>query len=307
MSKIETDYAKKIDLMSKVDETVKTVILSDNKIVQKNIALCGYNQVSYNKNSKMSNFIKQLSLPCLTHSLASLPHEIISMQTLAAKLDFIYYFKEAGNVKSLDQKWTQSSPIPLAAINDIGKDIPVNELTMNCVELSINITDNLTDKILTTITEKAGTVLNLQFKTPEELLADIKKASNSLREKIGKTANFIVLPLAWARLLKPYISSEYDFDSLPTNIRRIGYLQNNMVLFINGYEKNRILLGYRGSHPVDAGFIYSPHIYFYNPEKQKTNFIINMDGIETMINKNYFLTLSASSKDRDTEDWLYSE
>ncbi len=286
-----------IDAERKAHENNPFAQLVDDRTVHMNIACAVANQGHYNQHTpdaKMPKFLKQLSIPSMLHTLAGLPHEIISLQALRDSKDFIYNFDKAGEVATMHAKEVVASTDPMIIINDVQqvvKEIPQKELAMHCVELSINMTDKTTDGILEQLVNHAATQLTVEFTTPENLLQTIRNASDILREKIGRCANFIVMPVLFARMLKKYITSEYDFDALPINIKRIGYLQNKMVLFINGYERTNILMGYRGCHPADAGWVFAPYLSFFDPIKEEKQYIVQHRAVSKMVRKDYFVSL----------------
>jgi hypothetical protein len=77
----------------------------------------------------------------------------------------------------------------------------------------------------------------------------------------------VIMPPICGKALKSKMVTEYDFDSLPINTKYIGVLQNKWIVYISGHLTNKILVGYRGTHYVDAPCIYCPHLLLCNAEK----------------------------------------
>lgn len=231
-----------------------------------------YNQKLCNSRAEFPAFFKQINCLAIAHIMRALPHEIISLQTLQKETDSIFYLEKAGQVESMATSVVKPLVHPSMIINDPKVKIPKEEFAYHCSEMAITVTEDIVYKILADLISIASSKLHANISTAQTIVEAISAASNAVKDKIGKSANFVVLPIGLARSIKSYISAEYDFEALPINVKRIGYLQNKMVLFISGHhETNKILVGYRGTHHVDAGYIYSPHVLFTAPLKEGEN------------------------------------
>ncbi len=177
------------------------------------------------------------------------------------------------------------------------------ELAYQAVELAIALCDNIVKEITTNLIDCAGSQLHSKLTSVDNLINAIESASDLIKQKIGRPGNFIIIPTFLARYIKSELITEYDFDSLPTNIRRVGHLRNKWSVYMNGYESNLILVGYRGEHPVDVGYIMSPRIMFCDPRKNAKTISIQKNVSNTFVKSEYYACIeltAANSEDSIT-------
>jgi len=255
------------------------------------------NQWSYNKsqsNNVMPEYIKQLSIPGQIHFLACLPHEIISLQAMRTDPDDFFFLNKAGDKESLERCVLNCNHQAVAAVRIMEKGIPAEDLIMSCMDVAISMTEEACYHINLEIMSNAEKFYG-EFSGKDDILKLIDVGRQTVKNKIGRAANFVVMPPALARAVRDCLTAEYDFEGLPTNIRRIGYLSNDMVLFINGHERSRILVGYKGVSQFDAGYLYAPQILFCDPTKQKDRYIIHARYISQVTNPDYFCVIHLHS------------
>lgn len=248
------------------------LVLTEDAYLRAQIGQVIHNQTEYNQtadNEKMPPSVKQISVPTICHTLMCLPQEIVGVQAIASPDGGpIFYFEKAGDPKSLKSREVKLRVNPVMILKGMGDGIPQDELAYHCYDLATNLTEELTAFAIKEMLKTADGKLYGEVEQPEDILGMISNASEVVFEKIGRTANFVVLPVGAARIIKEHIAGEYDFDALPMNIRRIGTLKNRWVVYINGLETRKAVVGYRGIHPADAGYIYSPNVMFYDPRKE---------------------------------------
>jgi hypothetical protein len=289
MEKIAEDVQKKLELMTAHADGYKELVeQAPNHWVAVNTALLVANQaVNDTMIATTPDVVRQLSVPSIVHTFLTLPHELFGFQAMVANANEepVYYLEKAGDQNSIKSIIPNIKATQSMVLAGTGK-IPSQEIPHHVFELSLSLTDEIVGNSIKAMNSAADIkrVITVKESTQSAIekliLASIQEASDDILDKTGRSANFIAMPLMIARILKAHIASEYDFDGLPSNIRRIGFLKNRWVVFINGLEGEKTLVGYRGSHHFDAGMIVAPRLVFYNVQEttKKSKGKMGVDG-----------------------------
>ena len=267
-------------------------------------ALLSNNQIQYNDFAVIPKFIKQISVPATIHTISAMPN-MFGVQAVKGDSDICFYLDKAGDPKSLASAVCKTTVLPSMIMRNINVDLDAEELAFQCVELAVTMADDTVRVAVEDIIRNAGYQLTTELYSVSGLIDSIQNASNIIKESIGRPANFVVMPVVLARFIKTELATEYDFDALPTNIRRVGCLKNKWIVYINGYESRKILVGYRGSHPADAGYVVCPYLLFCNPKKEGERYLISRQCKNLMLKNDYYacIELTADKRSASMEEF----
>lgn len=266
------------------------------------VKLAVANQKNYNERSavKMPNFIKQLSVPATIHTLIAMPNMFSVQVFKGPDADMQFYLKKAGDLDSITAQPYKTTSQPNVLMKSTDELLAPDEVAYQCVELAVTMADDLVRHAVEDMLTQAKHQITSELHSLEGLLDAIKHASDTVKEAIGRPANFIVLPVTIARFMKSELATVYDFDALPINTRHVGCLKNRWSTYISSYEVRRILVGYRGTHPIDAGYIMCPARQFCDPKKEeKDRWLICRKTFNNMVRPDYYACIELTADKRN--------
>jgi hypothetical protein len=232
-------------------------------------------------------YIKKLSLVTTIRTLLTLPN-IMSIQS--GSVGRIFRFGKAGEISSLYTRQSLLKIIPILHMGDLGDDFKYDEknLDMDSHELSLNIADTVSRGVLKEMAAGAKTVVSLKDITVNAIMAGLDSLNNGVKDKINKSGSFVVLPLPIAKILKDEIVPEHSFDAPQTNIRRIGFLRNKWIVYINGFPTIDVVMGYQGNHPLDSGYTYHLGSMFHSYKKELGKVVVNQNANLYTVDGNFY-------------------
>jgi hypothetical protein len=260
-------------------------------IKQQNVANNTVGSATY----AMPNYLKKLSLAVTLRTLLTLPN-IISIQTGA--VDEIYRFGKAGDIDSLFSRKSLLKTMPILHMQDLGNDFKYDEknLDIDSNELSLNLSDTLSRGIIKEMGQSAKTKLSLNEITTNAIIAGVTSVNDGIKNKIGKSGTFVILPLPIAKILKDEIVPDHSFDVPQTDIRRIGLLRNKWIFYINNYPGIDIVIGYQGIHPLDSGYVYHLKAMFHSHKKELGKLIVAQNSNLYVADGNFYGKLSLNAE-----------
>lgn len=268
-----------------------------------NLALALQNQVQHfdQQGDKIPDYLKKIGISAVFKLFASLP-DFFGLQVVHYP-DPTFYFSKAGDFTSISSyPSVKCSVEPNIMVNTLDhlpgwtdREIAYQGLDMAAV---------MADGIIRHCVEKMiqGAEVQQKITNPKDMdiIYSIERASQVIKDSIGRSANFAILPVAVAKFLKNHIATFYDLDALPTNIRRIGCLNNKWTIYISGYHGKHILVGYRGTHPVDAGYFYLPEVVFWEPKKEENGYVVHKKAQYMLVRSDYFACIEIENKSADS-------
>jgi hypothetical protein len=264
------------------------------------IALIIANQTQYNNLHGLPHFVKQMSIPTSVHIVSAIPPMFGLQVFKGPDTDMHFYFEKAGDVNSMVALPYKPALQPNVIVKNMDDDpLDPENIAYQCVEMAVTMVDDIIRAGVDDMTDNAAAHITSELYSIEGVLAVIKQASDAVKEAIGRPANFIVLPAGVARYIKSELVTEYDFDALPINIRRVGCLKNKWIVYINAYDPRQILVGYRGTHPADAGYIVSPALHFCEPKKEPPDRIkLHRKSLNALVRNDYFACIELTADKR---------
>lgn len=241
-----------------------------------------------NTNSILPKFLQPLAILSTFRTVLSLPN-FFSLQAISlSKFDNYYYFEKAGDEKSIKQSYFQSYQDNILTIEDLSDmDFDPQQLIAGASELSITLADGLSRyNYLKIVNDILVTKYNSSV---DSILQNIESVSENIKEKIGRSPNFIIMPTSIAKKIEDQLATYFEFDTLPIGILKIGCLKNKLIVYITSYSEDKILIGYRGKHPVDAGLscCIGSLFYSYNKLPNKKLKIAKLSNV-SLIRPDYF-------------------
>jgi len=276
-------------------------ILKDNKLdldvndhLKNTIALLVNQQAKINQDTKLPDFIKQLSIPTLVRSLLAVPNICSIQSSLNGKY---YHLFKAGQPHSLTSHPSFCKIAPSIVLKDIGDDIKytAKDLEGDSLDLSINIADMMARAMIMEMMDKAETIVSVKTPSVEGIIESIEAANIEIKDKCNKSATFIVMPLGFAEIMQDEIVPDHTFHLPPCNIRRIGYLRNKWIVYICAYPMNEIVIGYQGIHPLDSGYIYSLNSLFHSFSKKEGKLFISQSCYPSVVSPKYYGRIELTS------------
>ena len=265
-----------------------------------NITLMIENQQKHNETEtvKMPNFIKQFSILATIHTISAIPN-IFSLQVFKGPdTDMHFYFKKAGDINSIVTQPYHTIIKPNILMKEPQESYDDDEIAYQSAEIALTMANDIIHYGINDMISHAKYQLTSELHSVTSVMDVIKTASDKIKEEIGRPANFVVLPTPIASYMKSEMVTEYDFG-LPLNIRHVGCLKNKLLVYMNSYEHSKILVGYRGLHPADAGYILSPALQFCEPKKDgKDRYVIHRKANNAMVRPDYFACVELTADKR---------
>ena len=244
------------------------------------------NKQSHLNKSEIVPFIKIVSCAGAALATMSLPHEVFSVQSFDENL---FYFSKAADPTSITAKPQMPMSVrPSMTLSNL-VDASEAELGQHLYDLSCVICEDTCINVLKEITQHNKIIKKLN--TDTDLLEAIEEESEEMLSKIGRSSNFVIMPMHFAKVIQNHIKTYYDFEALPINFKPIGVLKNRWKVYITSMIKNKMIIGYRGHHPVDAGLVFSPETFFGNPRKSSRGIEVSWMGRMETVRPDYFRTI----------------
>jgi len=306
MNAVELYNQRKKLIAELSDQHNKKLKLIEDEDLRHNVALMILNQANYaaTAGNNLPNILKNISIPAAQQVLASLPSFFALQTCVGPDQDVFYHFDKAGVMESMKAVPYNLTSAPSIMIKNADlSGYSAQEIAYQCLEIAVTMADDIVRFSVEQMMDNAEHQISMELKSNSGIIDSISAASDVIKDKIGRPANFVILPVGLAKSVKSEIATEYDFDTLPIKIKRIGVIRNKWVTYLNGYEANSILVGYRGSHPVDAGYIYTPNLLFYDPKKEgagtlKERYIVSRRGRHHIPKPDYFACIEFTADKR---------
>jgi hypothetical protein len=284
MNKELVEKWEKYNLLKGIDEDYKDILA---QVLE--------NQKSANEITIFDATFKRLSIPIARKTFAklSLLNKLISIQPLSAPVGWVNYIN--NNKENIIQVATSIVKTRSIWNFEIAQDLAgmkVDAEAELAAILAQDLSTEITRKVLGNIKDNAALQKIITFK-------NLKEARIEILEFIQETKRRFHRPKANWMVTSPEIAINF-FKLLKDNeIGMFGVSYWGLWEDINIYVDSllptgRILIGYRGEIPFDAGYIYSPYIPLritpveLNPETFTPRRYVLHQSAHNMVDNTYF-------------------
>jgi len=284
-------YQNRISHLKKSLDGIPATMIDQVEDVDLEIMQLIKNQQEYNKTQKGN--IRLMGDLSIRETYLNYPN-IFGFQSLQHPSDDIYFFERAGCIDSIKcQKATTTSAPLIILKNDINfgnkQELDHNSLYMACSKIKEDTQDiiNIIDKNC-----ERWVVPDMRY-TVQGILDVLEIGSKHIKDRIGRAANFALLPHHIINRLRDLITYVCTFNDLPCQLRRAGFLNNSLMLYMDASSKSIITMGYRGVHNCDTGIIratYLEHGNIQNNEETKEYTLFRISEM-LLVNPNYYCTI----------------
>jgi len=254
---------------------------ADDPFAQMDLTLILENQRLFDETHNDHQF-KRISIPiCMRILKRLIINKIASVQPLFDKKDDLFYLTHEGNKTFMEKQEVEAKEYRLKTVwnYEVSQDLRSHngldaEAELTAI-LAQEVTLELDRRSLLTMSKFAGTNWTWDFATSlgdtikekyESLYMELHTVSKQIEAKTGRgKANWIVTSPEIASIFETVSSGfayvDSDTWSASLGISYCGTINGKWKLYKDPlFQPNNILMGYKGNHPYDAGYIFGPRI-----------------------------------------------